>query len=298
MPRLRTLVCVIALTALLIAGGWLLPSGPGLRLVHTEPSSFSPVLVTAEAGLRCMTFASLTEPGRQTCIQVDNPDRMVFAYTRMMMAGLLLNPEPRSVLMIGLGGATLPRALAKLYPQATIDSIEIDPAVARVAEHHFGYTQGPRQRLFIQDGRHFVERAAAAGQQYDLILLDAFDADYIPPHLMTVEFFRELRQLLTDDGVFVANAFTRSKHYDRESATFAATFGAFFNLRDNLEGNRVIITAKNTLPGHDTLAQNAQALAASLQPFGIDLDQELARLVRIDTNTHKARPLTDHDHWK
>src|SRR5690606_26578921 len=112
-------------------------------------------------------------------LDLSDPDKMVFAYTRMMTSALLLKPDTSSVLVIGLGGATLPLALAKILPDATIDSVEIDPAVARVAERFFGYRQGPRQQLFIEDGRAFVERARRAGKQYDMIMLDAFDSDYI-----------------------------------------------------------------------------------------------------------------------
>ena len=55
-------------------------------------------------------------------------------------------------------------------------------------------------------------------------MLDAFDGEYIPEHLMTVEFL-EMRDLLSDDGVLVANTFASSKLYDYESATYAEAFG-------------------------------------------------------------------------
>src|SRR5690606_7032866 len=126
-----------------------------------------------------------------------------------------------------------------------------DPAVARVAERYFGYKQGPRQRLFIEDGRAFVERARREGRQYDMVMLDAFDVDYIPPHLLTRQFLEEVRAILSPDGVLVANTFTRSRMYDQESATYAAVFGGFFNLR---AGNRVIIASRKPLPDHAHLA--------------------------------------------
>lgn len=289
------LVLVLALVA--TAAWLLLPASAGQRLVHVEPSAFAPVLVVEEHNQRCMTFSSLQDAGRQSCQLLDNPDTMVFAYTRMMMAGLFVNPEPQRILMIGLGGGTLPMALGTLLPQATIDSVEIDPAVLAVAQRFFGYRTGLRQRVTIGDGRAFVEEAVAQGRQYDMVLLDAFDVDYIPPRLLTVEFFRKIHQLLAPGGVFVANSFTLSRHYERESATYAAVFGNFFNLRSGMEGNRVVIARAATLPDDETLTRRMQLLANPLARFGIDARTELDRFVRSGPAQWPVPPLTDNDAW-
>jgi len=197
------------------------------KIIHTEPSEFAPVLVFEEHGERCMNFNSVSDPGRQTCVDLKHPDKMVFAYTRMMTSALFLNPAPANVLIIGLGGATLPRALKKILPRTVIDTVEIDPAVANVAQRFFGYEQSPTQRLFLEDGRAFVERAHREGRQYDMIMLDAFDVDYIPVHLLTREFLQHVRAILTPNGILVANTFTNSKMYDQESVTYADVFGDF-----------------------------------------------------------------------
>lgn len=273
-----------------------LASTPETRLIHTEPSEFAPVVVLEEHGQRCMNFNTIEDNGRHTCLDLSDPDKMVFAYTRMMTSALLLKPDTSSVLVIGLGGATLPLALAKILPDATIDSVEIDPAVARVAERFFGYRQGPRQQLFIEDGRAFVERARRAGKQYDMIMLDAFDSDYIPAHLLTREFFEHVRAILAPDGVLVANSFTVSTMYERESATYAAVFGDFFNLRPENRGadaNRVIIATRGALPDTDTLRRNAVAMTARLAPFGIQAEQMLRLFSRERDWPQDAAILTD-----
>lgn len=289
---------LVLVLGLAVTAAWLLlPATAGQRLVHVEPSTFAPVLVVEENSQRCMTFSSLEDAGRQSCQLLANPDAMVFAYTRMMMAGLFVNPSPQRILMIGLGGGTLPMALGTLLPEATIDSVEIDPAVLAVAERFFGYRTGPRQRVTVGDGRAFVEEAVSQGRQYDMVLLDAFDVDYIPPRLLTVEFFQHIHRLLAPGGVFVANSFTLSQHYERESATYAAVFGEFFNLRSSLEGNRVVIAAADTLPDDDTLTGHMQALTEPLQRYGIDARAELERFVRSGPAQWPVPPLTDTDGW-
>lgn len=261
---LAAVLAVVATISLCNAGS--------TRVLHTEPSEFSPIVIYEDMGERCMNFGSLQAPGRQTCIDVDAPDRMVFGYTRMMMSALFINPDPERILIIGLGGGTLPRALAKALPEASIDTVEIDPAVVKVAEKFFGFAQSPRQRVFLDDGRAFIEQARAQGQRYDMVLLDAFDVNYIPPHLLTVEFLVQVRDILAPDGVLVANTFSESAVYDSESTTYASVFGEFFNLR---EGNRVIIATKGPLPDAKQLQGNASDLQPTLERFGIDVKRQL-----------------------
>jgi spermidine synthase len=237
-----------------------------------------------------MNFNSVNDPGRQTCVDLKNPDKMVFAYTRMMTSALFLNPDPENVLIIGLGGATLPRALNKILPHAVIDTVEIDPAVAKVAQRYFGYEPSPAQRLFLEDGRAFIERAHREGRHYDMVMLDAFDVDYIPAHLLTREFLQHVRAILTPNGVLVANTFTNSNMYDQESATYADVFGDFFNLRD---GNRVIIATRGRLPDTARLTRNAMAMAGTLAPYGIDVQRELRRFSRTPDWDVTADVLTD-----
>lgn len=289
---------VIAVVAALLLLSAVIPSAnttaSKARLLHTEPSDFAPIVVFEQYGERCMNFVAIESKGRQTCFQLDEPDTMVFEYTRMMTSALFVKPDPDSVLIIGLGGATLPVALHKILPDTVIHSVEIDPAVVRVAQRYFGYKTGPRQHVFVEDGREFVERAQREGRRYDMVMLDAFDTDYIPAHLLTVEFLQQVRSILAPNGIVVANSFTRSTLYKRESATYAAVFGEFYNLRAAVSGNRVIIAAADALPDTAALQRGAEEMAQRLQPFGIDADVALARFVvqRQQQNKHVA-PLRD-----
>lgn len=286
------LLAAAALAALGVFVSW--PSaGVDATLVHEEPSEFSTVVVYERDGERCMSFESIEATGRQTCFQLSDPDKMVFEYTRMMAGALFLQPRPRSILIVGLGGGTLPTALARIVPDAVVDSVEIDPAVVKVARDYFGYRPGPRQRVFVEDGRRFVERAVDEGRKYDIVMLDAFDVDYIPAHLLTVEFFEHIKALLSEQGVVVGNSFAGSALYDRESATYGTVFGPFFNLRSRLDGNRVIIAAPGGLPADEVLQQNAAALAGRLEPFGIDVSIALSRFSRMDDWPRDAEALRD-----
>jgi len=274
MPRLRHLVPPALVLILGCAALYrlLLSAQTRPRLLHSEPSQFGEVLVFEQHGERCLNFNSMTDVSRQTCMSLDAPDALLFAYTRMMISALYVKPDPTRILIVGLGGATLQKTLAGLLPEASIETVEIDPAVVQAAESWFAYRQGPNQRLFIEDGRTYIEQAHQAGRHYDIVMLDAFDVDYIPQHLTTVEFLQHVKAILAPDGIVVANTFTSSQRYEQESATYAAVFGEFFNLRRN---NRVIVASREALPDENVIARRAEEWAPRLAPLGIQKDQAL-----------------------
>ena len=206
---------------------------------------------------------------RQSCISIKDPDNLVFNYTKMMLGALYLQPAPDKILIIGLGGGTLPSTLSRILPKAKIDTVEIDPAVVRVARKYFNFHMTPTVTVSEEDGRVFVKRAIKKGVKYDLIMLDAFDHEYIPEHLLTKEFLSEVKKVMMPGGVLAANTWSSSRLYDHESVTYESVFGRFFNLRLN---SRVILAKYAAMPSKTEITKNARALEERLKPFGTGAD--------------------------
>jgi spermidine synthase len=125
----------------------------------------------------------------------------VFEYTDYFNMGFVLNPGIESVLFIGGGGLSGPKQFLEYYPGVTVDVVEIDPEVVRVAREYFYVPDDPRLNVHVADGRAFLGRAGT----YDLIVLDAYSKTYVPFHLMTLEFFEVLAGHLNPGGVVVSN---------------------------------------------------------------------------------------------
>ena len=106
------------------------------------------------------------------------------------------------MLIIGLGGGSIPKKLQKEFPNLEMDVVEIDPEVIKIAKDHFNVTRAKSLRLHAQDGRLFLTRTQ---NQYDVILLDAYFTDAMPFHLATKEFFELAQRKLTPNGIVVAN---------------------------------------------------------------------------------------------
>jgi spermidine synthase len=110
--------------------------------------------------------------------------------------------DVKRVLMLGLGGGAITTYLGRFLPDATIDTVELDPGVIDVAKKYFGIRETNKSRLLESDGRVFLNRHR---EPYDIIIADAFTGSYIPFHLMTKEFYGLVRERLAPNGVAAFN---------------------------------------------------------------------------------------------
>jgi spermidine synthase len=263
------------------------------RIIHKEKSLYRNIEVKESNNRRCLVFAMRGGDRNQSCMNLSHPDWVVFPYVRMTFAGLLLNPEPRSILIIGLGGGTLPTVLTGIYPEATVHVVEIDKAILRVAKQYFNFVESEEVKVFVQDARVYTKRAAIRNLKYDLVILDAFTGDYIPEHLMTVEFLKEVQSILGENGVVVANTFSTSKLYHHESMTYQTVFGEFFNFKSPGTGNRVIVATGNPLPSEKTIQSRANRLSGKMTKYNVKIEDFPRYMKRGKDWNENLRPLTD-----
>ncbi len=261
--------------------------------LHEERSVYRNIFVTEVEGRRCLLFNAVRGERNQTCMNMYNPKEFVFHYARMTMAGLLVNPNPKNILIAGLGGGTLPTALHDLYPEATIEVLEIDQAVVNVAKQFFQYQESDKVKTHVVDARVFIKRAGLEGRTFDFIVLDAFTGEYIPEHMLTQEFLEEVKKVMTPDGVLISNTFSTSSLYSHESETYRAVFGEFFNLKMSGSGNRVIIAQQKPLPNQGELKANAQPLYEPLKPYGVQILEFPGRMGTKPDWDQTRRVLTD-----
>ncbi|MGH7535092.1 MAG: spermidine synthase, partial [Gemmatimonadales bacterium] len=115
---------------------------------------------------------------------------------------LVFVPRPRRVMLIGLGGGTIPARYVADYAPVVVTVAEIDPAVVATARDYFGVAAGGRLHIDARDGRLHLR---LAGEPQDVILTDAYLKDTIPFHLATREFFLLARSRLAPGGLVASN---------------------------------------------------------------------------------------------
>jgi spermidine synthase len=117
---------------------------------------------------------------------------------------LLLHPDPRSVLVIGLGSGITAGAAAR-HAVTRLDIVEIEPAVVEAAQffarEHRNVLQDPRVHMAIADGRNFLLTTA---ERYDVIISEPSNP-WIGglAALFSVEFFQLARQRLQPGGIML-----------------------------------------------------------------------------------------------
>ena len=170
--------------------------------------------------------------------------------------------------------------------------------MVKVAEDFFGFKDSERLVVHTQDARVWTKRAALKSRRYDIIILDAFNGEYIPEHLMTREYLQETRSLLAPGGTLVANTFSISHLYDHESVTYQQVFGDFINFRIPESSNRMVIVPGTELDD-DALQDRAEALLDRLRPYSVPIKRYARVLIRNRKARPDwradARPLTDQD---
>jgi len=169
---------------------------PGLLL--DMDSFYNHIHVADDSGTRYMDFDNL----RQSAMLLSDPWELRLHYTRFLALALAFYPEPKRVLILGLGGGSFPKRLYRDFPQVVVDVVDIDPEVIAIAKRYFQVPEDSRLRLHRRDGRRFLQETA---DTYDLIFLDAYNSDTIPFHLTTREFYRELEAHLAPGGLVVSN---------------------------------------------------------------------------------------------
>lgn len=104
--------------------------------------------------------------------------------------------------LIGLGAGTM---AAYANPADSVVFYEIDPKVKEAAQRYFSYLSNCRGSVSILDGDARVTLSAQTPQNFDYMLVDAFNGDAIPVHLLTKEAVNIYLNHLAPDGILLVH---------------------------------------------------------------------------------------------
>lgn len=168
--------------------------------------------------------------------------------------------QVQSLLMLGLAAGTVPRLYTAAYGPIAIDGVELDPAIIAAGQRFFALDE-PNLRPIAEDGRFFLRTAAA---RYDVIAIDAYRPPYIPFHLTTAEFFRQVQEHLNPGGVAAINVARAGDDFrlvDALTATLSAVFPAVFIIDEPAPpgslGNSLVVATMQPATLADFLANTA-----------------------------------------
>jgi len=182
---------------------------------------FEKPVVQETASAKSMLFSDIDI---QSCMSVARPDELQFEYTRLMMGVLLFQPQPKRVLMVGLGGGSLAKFCYKHLPDVHITVVEINPHVIAMRHSFCIPDDDARFEVVQMDAAHFM---AQTEQTFDVVFVDGFDQHGMPEQLCSPQFYSDCRRVLNPGGVAVANLHRfsayRDVYVDRIEAAFDGT---------------------------------------------------------------------------
>jgi hypothetical protein len=143
--------------------------------------------------------------------------------------------ECNHALIIGLGTGISANAFARHGIATTI--VEIDPAVYDAARQYFGLSDPGNNNVFLQDARGWVrgrrvmvEAEDPSAIKYDVVVHDCFSGGGVSEHLFSIEFWNNLKTILSPEGVVAVN-FAGKLGSDSSQAILATLLQAFGQCR-------------------------------------------------------------------
>lgn len=159
------------------------------------------------------------------------PTQLAVDYTRTMMGFLLFDSRPAHIGMIGLGGGSLLKFCYRHLPETRFTVIEINPHVIALSQQ-FGVPEDKeRITLVCADGAQFVRETSL---RFDVLLVDGFDHKGQPPSLCSRRFYQHCFEVLTPQGLLVANL-----HHDHPGHSVFTS-----RLSEAFDGNLVEVASK------------------------------------------------------
>ncbi|MDR2031232.1 MAG: spermidine synthase [Azoarcus sp.] len=237
--------------------------------------------ISERAGVRYLHFGSNWIQG---AMRIRQPDALELAYTREMMAGLLLRDGlacdggtwPRRVLMIGLGAASLAKFVHRHCSWSRIDVVEIEAEVVVAARQFFCLPrESERFAIHLDDGARFV---LAGTDRYDDVFVDGYDGKARMGALDTQPFHQALRARLSDEGLAVYNLLGQTRgHAASVQHIFTAFDGRAAVFPSSDSGNVIVFAAAGAAISRPVAELRMRAALLKAET-GLDLAPTISRL--------------------
>lgn len=269
---------------------------PGVLSVPPEGvrvrSTYSDIVVREAGSVRSLYF--LDEKGQEhleSQMDVARPAKLMVPYTRAMFASYLFVPEPKRVLVIGVGAGSMLRFIERFDPAVHVEGVDIDPAVLDVARDYFGTKPSDTIELIAADGFDYLNQTE---HRYDVIYLDAFlkpkdeeaqaaagdtDVSGVPRRLKTIDTYKRMQQKLAPGGVVVINLHHQTLDQDVKTLREAFARGYLFDVPGT--GNYVLVGTQSDEGVNAKALETRGAKVDKRLGIGFSLS-EIGRRLRAD----------------
>ena len=216
---------------------------------------FAPVTLSEQDGVRYLHFGTEWVQG---AMRIRKPDWPELEYAQQMMAWMLFIEQPRKIVQLGLGSATLTKFCYRQFPEATVTAVELNESVMTICASMFKLPPNDARLNVVQmDAFDFVTDEANHCE-YDVIQCDLYDATARGPVLDTPEFYQACNECLADGGIMTVNLFGDHPSFAKNIKAMKFAFDEVICLPEVHDGN-VVAICFNQRPALDIEALKARA---------------------------------------
>lgn len=224
----------------------------------------------------------------QSHVDLAEPTRIRYEYLRRMANVLdACRPagQPISVLHLGAGALTLPRYVQARRPGSAQTVVDLDRELPSFVLSALPLPEGTDLTVLIGDAREVLadlhDRADRSRRRFDAVVLDIYTGMDAARHLTGRDFYAELLQALTEDGVLLVNIgddaglkFLGQQSRALEAACAAAGLSGAWTLADatlleQAQAGNIVLAAGGALAGPDPEALRSALLAAGPHPAAV-----------------------------
>jgi len=185
----------------------------------------------------------------------------------------LFKKDIRAVLLLGLGGGSLARALRHFREKLKIDAVEYRQSVIDIAKQYFDLPDDPGFNAFCDEASRYIQ---STEKLYDLIFTDLYLPDGMDETQLNDMYLNQCRQHLTDNGILVINFWSNDfkQTLQRQQALKQAFGDEVLNVQV-LGGNTISFAFKDAMPH-----LNRKNFFEDAVQLGMKLDIPLQMLAR------------------
>ncbi|MBR9728355.1 spermidine synthase [Shewanella intestini] len=237
-------------------------------VIHTGSDAIGDFCVLDDGDYRVLAFGDNDE---QTKLYKQQPHIAQHTYVQAMLASLLFN-QPKSVIILGLGGGALVHALRHYDSGVKITAVELRPLVIAAAKRYFQLPLGKKLNVLNHDAIDFI--ANVEHKKVDVIYADMYSEKGVDKQQMADEFISNCIARLKQGGMVVFNCWKEHSRDDDFKQRLQQHFTYVYACLTG--GGNWVIFASQQDNGFN-LATNKTATQALSQKLDFNISRVLTR---------------------
>ena len=217
----------------------------------------------------------------QSAIDPDKPQHLIMQNLQYLMGVLLFIPPPKRILVLGVGGGSIIHFLRHHLPTARITGVANNGELLVIAQNQMGLPAADETLEYvIDDARIFINQCQ---DQFDLIVVDIFNAGTSPEWVTRTQFGKNLKTCLSQQGAVAYNLLlTTDDEFTRFYQSLRETFQQQTLCMDTEEYENILVYAANFEAQPKSIEDFISLARLNTEKYEIPFSQILSRIFDIN----------------